>query len=684
MKCHMCGYDLSGVELFCGKCGAPMKDIVKAMVQEEISDDLVAPAPLSGIARSPSMDEMGNEDEQKDSEYPSGDTEDPNKIEYKRLFKQILDDRKITPDEILQLEDAVKRLGLTRAEEEILQKDIVRELGISYEKINELCVSIVNLHLNINKNYVTNEMDNLNMLVENISDESISNVCIRASFRNLQVCREQKIARIRPSDRKEIHVPFQHTCCGTEVVDLYVEYNDIKGNPYIYRGEIDVRIFDKNRISGPDDMCKSINISIKGERIFGNDLSNLAQIAGRNLSSEIEKEAGAGPRGRSSFLSETDKNWQMVFIFFNEEETTRKRNEILIGKRIRTGENKLSESNELRSEAEQMALRNREAAKGIFERAYNLCKEAKEEFKRVREIDPDHELSYSRIQEIKNTLGILEEKIQKFKNRVEERVIPQAPKITSGCLTLLSDQKKCFLYSKERILLGRAKENDVVLRLIPYHPKEQYMKNWNGSKKISSIHADIINKSGNFYIRDIGNENQGSTNGTYIDGKRMEPCKEYLLRNNMVFSIANELHLECEFFGDLKKISSSGGEITACETVLGDRSDSCFGIDKKGSVHAIRLRRRNNYSSGEEYIILVREITIGTSKGNGIIVIGDKVHDRHARILYRDNQYWIEDLNSRHGTWVNGQEIEPGIEVPLGRISGILLGDTTLKFEALQ
>lgn len=110
-------------------------------------------------------------------------------------------------------------------------------------------------------------------------------------------------------------------------------------------------------------------------------------------------------------------------------------------------------------------------------------------------------------------------------------------------------------------------------------------------------------------------------------------------------------------------------------------SDSCFGIDKKSMVDVIKFRRRNNYTDGEKYIILIREVTIGRSRSNGIVIDGDKVSDIHAKIFYRDGQYWIEDLNSRHGTWVNGERANPREEVSLAKQSEIVIGGVTMNFE---
>jgi pSer/pThr/pTyr-binding forkhead associated (FHA) protein len=77
-------------------------------------------------------------------------------------------------------------------------------------------------------------------------------------------------------------------------------------------------------------------------------------------------------------------------------------------------------------------------------------------------------------------------------------------------------------------------------------------------------------------------------------------------------------------------------------------------------------------------------MTIGRSKSNGIFLDSEKVSDIHAKVFYRDGQYWVEDLNSRLGTWVNGTKVAPGDEASLGKQSEIIVGDVSLNFQGYE
>src|SRR6185503_10273537 len=58
-----------------------------------------------------------------------------------------------------------------------------------------------------------------------------------------------------------------------------------------------------------------------------------------------------------------------------------------------------------------------------------------------------------------------------------------------------------------------------------------------------------------------------------------------------------------------------------------------------------------------------------------------KVSRRHAKIQFLNNQYWIEDLGSTNGTFVNrGPRLAPGAKQPLKNGDEIIVGKTFLKF----
>ena len=53
-----------------------------------------------------------------------------------------------------------------------------------------------------------------------------------------------------------------------------------------------------------------------------------------------------------------------------------------------------------------------------------------------------------------------------------------------------------------------------------------------------------------------------------------------------------------------------------------------------------------------------REFRIGRHADNHFVVRDSRASRHHARIVFDEGKYWIEDLKSTHGTWVNGERVE--------------------------
>lgn len=61
--------------------------------------------------------------------------------------------------------------------------------------------------------------------------------------------------------------------------------------------------------------------------------------------------------------------------------------------------------------------------------------------------------------------------------------------------------------------------------------------------------------------------------------------------------------------------------------------------------------------AGESYP-LSDEITVGRGGGCGIVLTGDHfVSTVHARLFRRDGDVFVEDLGSKNGTFVNGEQV---------------------------
>ena len=93
-------------------------------------------------------------------------------------------------------------------------------------------------------------------------------------------------------------------------------------------------------------------------------------------------------------------------------------------------------------------------------------------------------------------------------------------------------------------------------------------------------------------------------------------------------------------------------------------------------------------SAGTTYIVfqgrqvpLVGRITLGRSRVNDIVLDDKLVSRRHAVIQKIKDDYFLEDLASTNGTFVNGQRVPSRSYVHLSLSDTIRLGRTELSLQ---
>jgi len=73
--------------------------------------------------------------------------------------------------------------------------------------------------------------------------------------------------------------------------------------------------------------------------------------------------------------------------------------------------------------------------------------------------------------------------------------------------------------------------------------------------------------------------------------------------------------------------------------------------------------------------------SIGRSPGNTVPIPDTYVSAQHALLTWREGQWWVEDLDSRNGTLLNGTRISGPTIVSAGDVIGVGLGHAQLKLE---
>ena len=70
-----------------------------------------------------------------------------------------------------------------------------------------------------------------------------------------------------------------------------------------------------------------------------------------------------------------------------------------------------------------------------------------------------------------------------------------------------------------------------------------------------------------------------------------------------------------------------------------------------------------------------KEFVVGRAKSNDLPISDQSISSRHAKILLKEKNLWIVDLNSFNSTYLNGKEIEGEKEYKLKPRDVIQFGD---------
>jgi pSer/pThr/pTyr-binding forkhead associated (FHA) protein len=98
-------------------------------------------------------------------------------------------------------------------------------------------------------------------------------------------------------------------------------------------------------------------------------------------------------------------------------------------------------------------------------------------------------------------------------------------------------------------------------------------------------------------------------------------------------------------------------------------------------VVAVVLGRSDDAAEREEYVLIRRHATVGASPQAAIVITGPGVARLHARLIAKAGVFFIEDLGSADGTWVNQRRVLPDELVPLQYGDSIILGRVPVAFE---
>lgn len=127
----------------------------------------------------------------------------------------------------------------------------------------------------------------------------------------------------------------------------------------------------------------------------------------------------------------------------------------------------------------------------------------------------------------------------------------------------------------------------------------------------------------------------------------------------------------CEKCGALL-IQEEGGQTTMSIAPGETEEDATAGLAEIRVEGPALIVRAGGGRAGESFELARPQLTIGRSPESDVFLDDVTVSRTHARLVRRDDGYWIEDLGSLNGTFVNrrrveAQALEDGDEVQIGK-----------------
>lgn len=83
--------------------------------------------------------------------------------------------------------------------------------------------------------------------------------------------------------------------------------------------------------------------------------------------------------------------------------------------------------------------------------------------------------------------------------------------------------------------------------------------------------------------------------------------------------------------------------------------------------------------NGRSYDIGDTPVSIGRSPQNDIQIRDWTISRHHLEIIPRKGKYFIKDLNSKNGTFVNGKRVSPGLEYEISKAASVVIGMSVIS-----
>jgi len=221
---------------------------------------------------------------------------------------------------------------------------------------------------------------------------------------------------------------------------------------------------------------------------------------------------------------------------------------------------------------------------------------------------------------------------------------------------------KLAIPSNKTIIVGRDADCDIVIR----------------EGLVSRHHAEINFEQHQLHVRDLN-----STNGTFINAKRIKEGyaqhDDEIRFDEVLFRVFDPSHsAPHDAAPDLAALDSANLNVTVCRPQSRPPTKNKPIDQAIESLSAIAdgfyLRGLSTLVEGQQFMLSKPRITVGRSSKNDITLEVANVSVEHAEIVFEDDAWFVNDVGSLNGTFVNEKKI----------LSAQLRPNDVIKFGAIE
>lgn len=216
-----------------------------------------------------------------------------------------------------------------------------------------------------------------------------------------------------------------------------------------------------------------------------------------------------------------------------------------------------------------------------------------------------------------------------------------------------STPQRTVLLTQRLTLIGREMDNDLVL----------------DDERISRRHAELRWDHGRVELADYGSLNGTLVNEQAVRGRLLLQADDIVQLGKRRYRFA---------LRPAEPVAASDQRQELLETRKTSRISDAAALERP----ALRLVALQGPSVGISWPLSAAALTIGRDTASNIVLADNSTSRVHAQVTRQPAGYFIADLESSNGVWLNGQRLTGPAQIVAGDV--IMVGDSLLRCEEIS